>query len=275
MTKSAENWPDQRRFVSAISEVLPNEILLRGYPHSQVIRHLSFAESFFLMVRGELPSPQQLNLLNALLCAVPDYGLFKPGTVSSRVAVSANPSMSAGLAVAFLSAGKHTLDPYEAGIFINEICERYRVSGKPLDVFASEIVDEMRKEKRRFPGFGHPIFEYKDPRSKALRDVAEKNNLLSEELEIFEAVHRAFTALPGRKTVPINDIGMSAALLAGMGFTPAEMTGVLLTSTIPGLVAHLSEEMQQNVRIRVVDESMQRFVGHPRRDLPHCEGEGK
>jgi len=68
--------------------------------------------------------------------------------------------------------------------------------------------------------------------------------------------------------VPINDIGMSAALLAGMGFTPAEMVGVLLTSTIPGLVAHISEEFQQNVRIRVVDESLQRYTGPSRRELP-------
>jgi citrate synthase len=117
MTKTEAKWPDQRRWVSSISQVLDDEILLRGYPHTQVIRNLSFAESFFLMVRGELPTPGQKALLDALLCAVPDYGLFKPGTVASRIAVSGNPSMTAGLAVAMLSAGTHTLDPFEAGHF--------------------------------------------------------------------------------------------------------------------------------------------------------------
>jgi citrate synthase len=251
--------------------VEPNEILLRGYPHSQVIRNLSFGESFYLMVRGELPTKEQLALMNALLCAVPDYGLFKPGTVSSRIAVSANPSMTAGLAVAFLSAGQHTLDPFDAGNFVIELTALFKKANQDIETFASEVVDEMRKEKRRFPGFGHPIFEYTDPRSAALREVAQENNLISQELEIYEAVHRAFIKLPGRATIPINDIGMSAALLAGMGFTPAEMTGVLVTSTLPGLVAHISEEMQQNTRIRVVDESLQRFNGHARRELPTKE----
>jgi citrate synthase len=242
--------------------------LLRGYPHTSVIRNLSFSESFFLMVRGELPTPQQRKLLDALLCAVPDYGLFKPGTVAARIAISGNPSMSAGLAVALLSAGKHTLDPFDAGKFIYAIHERHGASGKSIEDFAEQIVEEKKKNKERIPGFGHPIFEHVDPRAVALREIAEENGLLGDKLELYEAVHRAFTRLPSRKTVPINDIGMSAALLAGMGFTPAEMTGVLLTSTIPGIVAHLSEELQQNVRIRVVDESLQRYNGKERRELP-------
>lgn len=268
MTEVKEQWPDQRRFVTSISRVEPDEILLRGYPHTQVIRNLSFADSFFLMVRGELPTPEQANLLNALLCAVPDYGLFKPGTVTSRIAVSANPSMSNGLAVAFLSAGQHTLDPFDAGTFIYAMHKQFVASGKSMEDFAREVVEEKSKLKERIPGFGHPIFEYEDCRAAALRDVAEKNGLLGDKLHLYEAIHLAFTQLPGRKTVPINDVGMSAALLAGMGFTPAEMTGVLLTSSIPGLVAHISEELQQNVRIRVVDESMQRYIGPERRELP-------
>ena len=134
MMKSEPKWPDQRRWVTSISEVLDDEILLRGYPHTQLIRNLSFAESFFLMVRGELPTPGQKALMDALLCAVPDYGLFKPGTVSSRIAVSGNPSMTAGLAVAMLSAelthwthsrpATSSLICTNAFALVTEICKR-------------------------------------------------------------------------------------------------------------------------------------------------------
>ncbi len=44
------------------------------------------------------------------------------------------------------------------------------------------------------------------------------------------------------------------AILAQMGFTPAEMTGLAVISTMPGVVAHISEEMQSKVRIRVIPD---------------------
>jgi len=59
---------------------------------------------------------------------------------------------------------------------------------------------------------------------------------------------------------------MMAAILAQMGFTPPEMTGVALLSSIPGVIAHVSEEMQSKVRIRTVpDEAVD--YDRPRRDL--------
>jgi citryl-CoA lyase len=263
---SPEKWPDPRRWVSSVADVGDDEIYLRGYPHTQIIRNLSFAQSFYLMVRGELPTPQQENMMNALLCAVPDVGLMKPGTVAARIAASGNPSMNAGLAVAFLSAGANTLDPFDAANFIEMLCQRFKTGSEGLDQFAEAIVDELKGQ--RIPGFGHPFFEYFDPRSVALREVAAKNGLLTDKLEVYEAVHRAFIKRPGKAALPINDVGMSAAILLGMGFTPHEMTGVLLTSTLPGLVAHLSEELRQGVRIRVVDERLQRYDGVPPRELP-------
>jgi citrate synthase len=47
---------------------------------------------------------------------------------------------------------------------------------------------------------------------------------------------------------------MMAAILVDMGFTPPEMTGIALISSLPGVVAHISEELQSKVRIRVVPE---------------------
>ncbi len=43
---------------------------------------------------------------------------------------------------------------------------------------------------------------------------------------------------------------MMAAILAEMQFTRAEMTGSELVSTMPGVIAHLSEEITRRIRIR-------------------------
>jgi citryl-CoA lyase len=51
-----------------------------------------------------------------------------------------------------------------------------------------------------------------------------------------------------------------------MGFTPAEMTGIAIVSSMPGVIAHISEELQGGVRIRAIpDEAVD--YDHLRRDL--------
>ncbi|MEU9329974.1 hypothetical protein AB0D91_40440 [Streptomyces canus] len=53
-----------------------------------------------------MPSPQDTRVLDAVLTAVLDYALRKPGTVAARRVVSANPRMVAGLAAATIAVGR-------------------------------------------------------------------------------------------------------------------------------------------------------------------------
>ena len=61
-------------------------------------------------------------------------------------------------------------------------------------------------------------------------------------------------------------MGMLAALLAQMEFTPEEMTGLALLSTLPGLIAHVSEELRSGVRNRIVPDAIVEYA-KSRRDL--------
>ena len=47
---------------------------------------------------------------------------------------------------------------------------------------------------------------------------------------------------------------MMAVVLLELGFSPDEMTGLAILSTFPGLIAHVSEELQSGQRIRVVPD---------------------
>jgi citrate synthase len=70
----------------------------------------------------------------------------------------------------------------------------------------------------------------------------------------YEAVHRAFIELKNKPEIPINEVGIMAAILGQMGFSPAEMTGIALISSMPGVVAHVSEEIQTKKRMRVIPD---------------------
>ena len=51
-----------------------------------------------------------------------------------------------------------------------------------------------------------------------------------------------------------------------MGYTPQEMAGIAILSTIPGVIAHISEELQSGVRNRIVPDATAAYA-RERRDL--------
>jgi citrate synthase len=220
-------------WTSSVSRVDGDVVRIRGYDLEELIGGTSFTASCFLLIRGRLPSPPEVRALDAVLNAVLDYALLKPGTVAARYAVSGNPSMTAGLATAILSVGPYTLAPEDAAV---------------------EIAEDARRRRLRIPGFGHPRFKRVDPRAQRLKEVAVEAGVWGDKARLYELIHRAFVDASGRPDIPINDVGMMAVVLLELGFTPDEMTGLAILSTFPGLIAHVSEELQTGRRIRVVPD---------------------
>jgi citryl-CoA lyase len=241
-------------WTSSVSRVDGDSVRIRGYDLEELIGGTSFTASCFLLIRGRLPSPAEVRVLDAVLNAVLDYALLKPGTVAARYAVSGNPSMTAGLATAILSVGPYTLAPEDTARFVRDAHDRYLASGRSLDEAAVEIVEDARSRGLRIPGFGHPRFKRIDPRAQRLKQVAVEAGVWGERGQLYELIHRAFVETAGKPDVPINDVGMMAVVLLELGFSPDEMTGLAILSTFPGLIAHVSEELQSGQRIRVVSD---------------------
>ena len=78
--------------------------------------------------------------------------------------------------------------------------------------------------------------------------------LWGDKARLYELIHQAFVDASGKPDIPINDVGMMAVVLLELGFSPDEMTGLAILSTFPGLIAHVSEELQSGQRIRVVPD---------------------
>ncbi|MDQ0867786.1 citryl-CoA lyase [Arthrobacter sp. V1I9] len=252
---------------SAVSQVTDTKVYVRGYDLEDLIGQIPFTAAIFLLIRGRVPTPHEVRCLDAVLSGVLDYALEKPGTLAARFAVSANPSMAIGMSAACLSVGKHTLSTEETGRFILATHAEYRSSGLPLEEFADAKVSAMRQIKERIPGLGHPVFKKIDPRGERLKEIAVKEGVWGEPAEVYEAVHRAFTELPGKSDIPINDVGVMAAILLGLGFTPEEGTGIAVLSTLPGVIAHVSEELSAGKPIRIVPRDAARYNGVTDRDF--------
>lgn len=256
----------KKYWTTSVSDIEEASVFIRGYDLGTLIGNLSFAGATFLLIRGRLPSPGESKVMDAILCCVLDYALKKPGTAAARYCVSGNPSMVAGLATAVLAAGEYTLAPDAAGFFLAKTYQDFKQSDEPMAVAADRIVSAMRSCGERVPGFGHPNFRYVDPRAQTLKNIAVTNGVWGEMCDWYEAIHVAFTTQAKKPELAINDVGMMAAILTQMGFTPQEMTGIAVLSTLPGVVAHISEELQSKTRIRVIPDSNVEY-NRLRRDL--------
>ncbi|MGO4568754.1 citryl-CoA lyase [Rhizobium sp. 2YAF20] len=242
-------------WVTGVSEISAEEIYIRGYAMSDLVGLVPFPGIAYLLIRGDLPTPGQARMMDVILSSILDYGLQKSGTVAARAVVSVNPVMTAGLGAGVLAAGEHALSPEDTGRFISETFAHWKASGKTMDQAADELVGELRAAKRRVPGFGHQVFRYVDPRSAKLKKLAQEQHVWGEANEWYEAVHRAFQKASDKPELVLNDVGMLASIMVQMGFTPSEMCGLAITSTLPGLIAHISEELQSGVRNRMVPDS--------------------
>ncbi|MEB3370534.1 citryl-CoA lyase [Saccharopolyspora mangrovi] len=252
---------------SEISEVRGDKVWIRGYDLEELIGGLPFTASAFLLVRGRMPTPQESRVLDAVLNGVLDYSLRKPGTVAARHVVSANPSMVAGLAAATLAVGQHTLATEDAARFITESYEGYRASGLGMTDYAEQLVAKRAEARAHIPGFGHPVFKKVDPRAAELCRIAVEAGMWDEACRLYEEVHRVFTRPEKKADIPINDVGMMAALMVGLGFSPEESTGLATISTLPGVVAHISEELRSGTPIRVVPDEIATYEASIGRDF--------
>ena len=158
--------------------------------------------------------------------------------------------------------------PFTAAIFLvirGRIPSGHEIQA--LDAVLSRILD-YGLEKQRIPGLGQSSFKVVDPRAERLRSIALQEGLWDQAAEVYEAVHKAFTKLPGKSDIPINDVGVMAAILLGLGFTPEEGTGVALLSTLPGVIAHVSEEeLSTGKPIRIVPRDSASYEGTTGRDF--------
>ena len=83
--------------------------------------------------------------------------------------------------------------------------------------------------------------------------IAEQTGQLGPNLRALRWVADAHAAQTGR-VLPINGAGVAGAALADLGFTPAIVRGFALIARTAGMVAHLAEEMQQPIGMRLFQD---------------------
>ena len=243
-------WNDY--WQTKISHAVEKTCLIRGYPLEEIIANLTYTETLFLTLRGDLPTEKETRLLNAVLCSIPDHQFMASTAPAARFTASAFPdSPIPGIASGILTMGSYTVSPQDSADFINSSHEMMVSQGLGIKEAATRAVAEYLKNKRRIPGLGHPTYRKTDPRSEALKKVAQECGFWGEKSQLYEAIHREFVKVAGRE-ISVNVDGMIACVLNEMGFDPLEMVGIAAVSYMCGIIAHVVEEIKEGVPLRII-----------------------
>ncbi len=260
------DWSDYWRTKVSMTE--PHKLLIRGYPIEDIVENLSYAEALYLTVRGELPTKPQARVLDACLTCILDHQFIASHTPAARIVASANPeSIAAALAAGILCIGATTIAPTDSARLARESVERMKKEKLSMQEVARQVVDQYVKAGKFIPGLGHPTHKNFDPRGDAVKRVAVKHKQWGVHCEMYEAIHDEFVKRTG-KNLPINVDGRIACVMCDLGFDYLEMAGLAAVAILPGIIAHVVEEIKEGVPLRIIPNELgSKYIGAPERRL--------
>ncbi|MBN1562698.1 MAG: citryl-CoA lyase [Anaerolineae bacterium] len=257
---SSDTSDPNLHWTTAITQVKPNEIRLRGHRLDQLMGTVSFAQAIFLTLTGELPTPEVGRLLDAMLVASIDHGATPPSVLAARTSASTGAPLNAALAAGILSINRYHGGAIEDCVrLIQAVAARMEAANLAAAQAARALVADYHAAKKRLPGFGHRIHT-NDPRTNRLFELAEEAGVSSQGVQIVRTLADALAAQLGRE-LPINVDGAIAALLYDLQIAPELANAFFIMARVPGLVAHIHEEQTRERPMRRIHPTDHSYDG--------------
>ena len=281
MTKTPQQLLDDASawWSTDIIDIHPGKIAIRGYPIEEVIGRVRFPDMIWLMLRGELPSRLQGDLLEAALVPGVDHGPHAPSIAIARMAVTCGVPVNGAMASAINvlddvhgGAGQQCMELYR------EIDAEAGADGDLAKAAATVIGRHQDAGEKIVPGFGHR-FHPVDPRTAPLLDLVAKAQAAGAVSGHFAAIGRAVEAALAamkKRHIPMNIDGVTAVIFCELGFEPELGRGLFILSRSVGILAHAWEQKQRGQRIMgpMPKEIPYRYTGPARRSLQPADQGG-
>lgn len=253
---------------TALTCIEPNKILVRGYPVDEIMGRLTFGETIYLLLIGEVPSPSVGRLMEAMLVSFIDHGTTPPSTLAARNTATAGATLRSSVAAGVLGFGQfHGGDIESCMQLVHEGLQLVR-GGRSFRDAAEEILKSYIASGETPPGFGHR-FHTRDPRAARLFQMALELEVEAEHIQMIRAFEMVLhDPRSGGRAVPINIDGAIAALCGDLGIPPASANAMFIISRVPGIAAHAQEERERETPMRQIDPTDYVYDGPSERRLP-------
>ncbi len=240
-----------RRITAKVPTVLAAfERARRGEQFLPPREDLGHAENFLYMLNGEEPDEVLAETFDQALVLHADHGL-NASTFSAMVTASTLADLHAAItsAIGTLSGSLHGGANQDVMRMLKEVDESEM---DPL-----EWVETALEEGRRVPGFGHRVYNVKDPRAKILGEKSEALGEAAGDMKWYEMSVTIENHLSEEKGLAPNVDFYSASTYYQMGIPIDIYTPIFAMSRVGGWIAHVLEQYDDNRLIR----PRSRYVG--------------
>ena len=240
-------------WTTSITDIHPGKIAFRGYPIEALIGEIGFAQMVWLMLRGDLPSRECAQLLEAALVASVDHGPQAPSIAVARMSATTGIALNNVMASAINvlgdvhgGAGQQCMELYD------EIAADPRYQSDLPAAVDEVLARYVARAGKIVPGFGHR-FHPVDPRVEPLLALVNKAQSKGVVSGAFARIGREVEAGIARRTgksIPMNIDGVTAVIFSELGFAPPLGRGLFVLSRSVGVLAHAWEEISQGGRMK-------------------------
>ncbi len=239
---------------TAISDVQPGRIVIRGERIEHLIESTSYAGVVGLLVGNLRLSNVQARLLEAALIAGVDHGVRAPSIAAARMAATCGVPLNCAVATGInLLGDDHGGAGEQCMELFYEAEARVAADSTSLESVATTLIAERLGSDERIPGFGHQLHKDEDPRRSPMLRLIDSAIAAGEIKGTFARAALALEAALGRakgRTLGLNVDGVTAIVYCELGLPPAAAKGLFCLSRGVGIVAHALEEMQSGTRIK-------------------------
>ena len=204
---------------------------------------LSHAANFLYMLNGEAPDDTLAEVFDMALVLHADHGI-NASTFAAMVTASTMSDIYSSVtsAIGTLKGGLHG----GANQNVMEMLEEVDASEKP----AIEWVDDALANGRRVPGFGHRVYNVKDPRAKILGEKSQALGEAAGDLKWYSMSQAIEEYIAENKGLAPNVDFYSASTYYQMGIPIDLFTPIFAMSRAGGWIAHVLEYQEENRLIR-------------------------
>ncbi|QGN06979.1 citrate synthase/methylcitrate synthase [Halorhabdus sp. CBA1104] len=208
---------------------------------------LSHAANYLYMLTGEEPTDAAVSGLETYLTTVVDHG-FNASTFTARTIVSTESELVSAItgAIGALRGDLHGGAPD----LVLEMLEDLEAT----DDVRAELQRRLERGDRLM-GFGHRVYEARDPRAAVLEDAAAafyagEDDFFAAAKEIEGVATELLTEYRPALDLETNVEFYTAVLLHGVGIPPELFTPTFAISRVAGWTAHCLEQRENNRLIR-------------------------